>query len=160
MEVKDIRQQQAQRVLWFNRYLWQRYSLIFFFFIDLYWAMFAIGSGAMSAILPVGLLVLGTLAVFEQFKLYYKHTNQLNWAKRAFIAQLVAFLFCGGTGFFEPLFTSVFPFMVYQSMTVQVLWVGAAILSGLCLLNLHGLKSISHNTDRFYQRMVASLKVD
>ncbi|MDK6804737.1 hypothetical protein [Aerococcus sp. UMB7834] len=152
-ENKKIREKQTKKVIKFNRFLWQRYSLTLFFFVNLYWFIFTIGSHSLGVLLPLVLLVSNTMALIEQFKLYNRPSNHLKCSRKHFIYQLLNLIVVVISLFSQSLFEQIFPFIAYQSSGI-ILIVMTNLLGGiLSLLNLHAVKAIYNNNDDYYRKI-------
>ena len=152
-KVDDIRREQAEKVLWFNRSLWQRYSVTLFFFVNLYWFIFSLFTEIRAVVIPFILLIFSAFALGEQVKIYAKPTNDLKYSRRFFIAQLIMSLVLLLVSFSREDFNIVFPFLVYKWECQLLVAIMLLISIMICLLNMHALRSIKHNTDKFYLEM-------
>ncbi|MDK7050068.1 hypothetical protein ACWOE5_04850 [Aerococcus sanguinicola] len=153
VENKKIREKQTKKVIKFNRFLWQRYSLTLFFFVNLYWLIFTIGSYSLGAVLPLMLLISNSIALIEQFKLYNRPTNHLKWSRKHFIHQMLNLIVVVISLFSQSLFEQVFPFISYQSSGITLVVITNLLGGVLSLLNLHALRAIYNNNDDYYRKI-------
>ncbi|MCZ0717594.1 hypothetical protein [Aerococcus kribbianus] len=150
---KELIEKQSKQVLLFNRFLWLRYSLALLFFINFYWFIFLIGMKSYGAILPLILLFLNIPSLAEQIKLYSHHKNNLTYARYFFVFQVIILGILGIIINLEIFFNLFFPFLIFNSLSLGLIYIVMFIILGISLLNLHALKSIRHNTDTFYQKL-------
>ncbi|WP_294965335.1 hypothetical protein [uncultured Gilliamella sp.] len=140
--------------LYFNRFLAIRYSTAFFLFLNLYWAVFLIGSNSFVASLPIVIFVLAILTSFEQIKLYRNHNNYLPYAKLFYQTILISYSIV-----IILLYTSWFHFFFpFLKDTQEVLNTIMGLLIGCLLiafLMLKKLKRIQCNADKHFQRICA-----
>lgn len=140
--------------LYFNRFLAIRYSTAFFLFLNLYWAIFLIGSMSIAAILPIVIFLLGILTIYEQIKLYRNHNNFLPYAK--FFYQTILITCCVLTiSLYTSLYRFFFPFLKDTQdvlTTIMGLMLGSLLISFLMLKKL---KKIQCNKDKHFQRIQA-----
>lgn len=153
VENKKIREKQTKKVIKFNRFLWQRYSLTLFFFVNLYWFIFTIGSYSLGALLPFVLLVSNTIALVEQFKLYNRPNNHLKWSRKHFIYQMLNLIVVAISLFSQSLFEQIFPFIAYQSPGITLIVITNFLGGILSLLNLHAVRAIYNNNDDYYRKI-------
>lgn len=138
--------------LYFNRFLAIRYSTAFLLFLNLYWAVFLLGSKSYTAILPITLFILGALTAFEQVKLYRNHDNFLPFAKLFFQMML---LMCGMLviTLYTSLFHLFFPFLKDSQPVLNTI-MGLLIGSGvIAFLMLKRLAKIQRNEDKHFKRI-------
>lgn len=136
----------------FARYILLRYSLAFFFFANLYWAMILVYKSSPVIILPILALILIVLASAEQLRLYGKKEAVLTWTKRSFQLQGVTNLIALLLVVFPGQYSSVFPIFA-ANFTGKAVVVGLQLLGlALVLLNLRKIGRIERKTDRFYLR--------
>lgn len=160
MEQKIKRQQHqketAVKNFRYNRYLFLRYLLALFFFVNLYWTLSLILSGMATALIPGSLLVFSLLAVSEHVKLYSMKEfsgNPLKFNRLYYLVQIgvnaVMILF-SLSGFGYQLF---FPFLQTTLSARGVISGILAIGGGLSFLGIQRAQKISQNTDKHYQYM-------
>jgi hypothetical protein len=69
--MEDAKQAQSLKSMKFNRFLWFRYVTAAFFFTNLYWSVLLIGSGGLTWLIPVGLLLVDLAVTVEQTRKYW-----------------------------------------------------------------------------------------
>lgn len=149
-----IHQKASLTNLYFNRFLAVRYSTALFLFLNLYWLVFLLGSLSFMAILPAMIFILGTLASFEQIKLYRQHQNRLPFAKLFY--QTIFISYCMVTiTVYSSLFHLFFPFLKVAPTTLTTIFVLLLGCLTISLLMLYKLKKIERNKDKHYQRILA-----
>ncbi|WP_085247448.1 hypothetical protein [Gilliamella mensalis] len=140
--------------LYFNRFLAIRYTTAFFLFLNLYWAIFLIGSLSIIALLPISLFVLGILTTWEQIKLYRNHCNKLPYA-RLFYQGLAIVLIALIMTLYTPLYHFFYPFLKQTQEAANVLIVLLTVSLIIVLLMLRKLNKIQHNQDLHFKRIQA-----
>ena len=140
--------------LYFNRFLAVRYITAFFLFINLYWAVFLLGSLSIASVLPLVVIVLAMLTSFEQIKLYRNHKNHLRYASLFYRFMLIAITVLI-VSIFTPLFHFFFPFLKNSPEAMNILL--GILLASLffTILILVKLKKIERNEDKHFKRIQA-----
>ncbi|WEV45242.1 hypothetical protein OZX60_00320 [Streptococcaceae bacterium ESL0687] len=151
-ERQKKKQEFAMKNMYFNRFMLIRYVTALFFFSNLYWAIFALGTRSILAVIPVFLLVLSIPVLFEHVNLYGSHANILPATKRYYLLQVmmnVISLLLVPT----PIFSQLFGFMKdtreARIFSSSVLILGI-LIGALILLRL---KKIRLNEDRQFVRI-------
>ena len=140
--------------LYFNRFLAVRYATAFFLFINLYWAVFLMGSLSIAIVLPIMLIILATLTSFEQIKLYRNHKNHLHYASLFYQIMLISIIALI-VSIFTPLFHFFFPFLKNSQESINIL-LGIMLTSLVfTILILIKLKKIERNEDKHFKRIQA-----
>lgn len=140
--------------LYFNRFLAVRYATAFFLFINLYWAVFLMGSLSIAIVLPIMLIILATLTSFEQIKLYRNHKNHLRYASLFYQIMLISIIVLI-VSIFTPLFQFFFPFLKNSQEAINIL-LGIMFTSLVfTILILIKLKKIERNEDKHFKRIQA-----
>lgn len=140
--------------LYFNRFLAVRYATAFFLFINLYWAVFLMGSLSIAIVLPIMLIILATLTSFEQIKLYRNHKNNLRYASLFYQIMLISIIALI-VSIFTPLFHFFFPFLKNSQEAINIL-LGIMLTSLVfTILILIKLKKIERNEDKHFKRIQA-----
>ncbi|MWP62620.1 hypothetical protein [Gilliamella sp. Pas-s25] len=140
--------------LYFNRFLAIRYTVAFFLFLNLYWAIFLMGSLSIIALLPISLFVLGILTTWEQIKLYRNHCNKLPYARLFYRALAIVFVTLMIT-LYTPLYHFFFPFLKQTPDALHVLMVLLTVSLIIITLMLSKLNKIQHNQDLHFKRIQA-----
>jgi hypothetical protein len=160
MTIKKLEMHQKTSLtnLYFNRFLAIRYSTAFFLFINLYWFVFLGGSLSIVAFLPLSILVLAILTMYEQIKLYRIHNNRLPYAKALYSALSViciVLLISVNTSLFH-LFFPFFKNTQYVLNSVMVVLTASLLINFLLLKKI---KKIELNKDKSFQRIQAYQQV-
>jgi hypothetical protein len=71
----------AQKNMRFNRFLIFRYMTAIFFFINLYWVLLNLVHWTVFGLVPVVLLLVDGMIIFEQTKKYWQPSNRLKLTK-------------------------------------------------------------------------------
>lgn len=157
---KDLKRHQKMSLtnLYFNRFLAIRYATAFFLFLNLYWAIFLIGSTSIATILPIFLFILGLLTAFEQIKLYRNHSNRLPYANFFYRTLLIT---CIGLiiTLYIPLYHLFYPFLKNTQYVLNVLTtflIGNLFIIFLVLFKLNKIKC---NEDKHFKRIQAYEKI-
>ena len=140
--------------LYFNRFLAVRYITAFFLFINLYWAVFLLGSLSIAFALPLVLIVLATLTSFEQIKLYRNHKNHLRYASLFYRIMLIAITVLI-ISIFTPLFHFFFPFLKNSPEAINIVLGILSVSLFFTILILIKLKKIERNEDKHFKRIQA-----
>lgn len=151
-DINYYRMKQSKDVLFFNRFLWLRYTLAAMFFINLNWLLFSLGY---SIVLPLLLLILGLLSLFEQVMIYGKRDKKtLPFAKCYFISQsFISFLGMVSVLLNSQLF-KLYPFLKTSNEAIWFIVGLNLILITICLLNLRHLRKVSLKQDKFYSNVI------
>lgn len=151
--IEKSREEWTVKSMKFNRFLWQRYSLAIFFFANLQWFASNLYVNWTFAIYPALLLILSTVAIFENFSLMTNHRNILPFTNGYCWTQLTVniVLAIGLTN--ERLFGLLFPFFGFNTITRQVL--GLILVAGMIisLLNIVHLRRVRFNKDKSFLRI-------
>lgn len=146
------RKKLSLKTMHFNRYLLIRYISAGFFFTNLYWLILLYLSQSRLLFLPLFLIIVILMSVFEQAKLYSTPTNVVPRTTNYYRLQLIV-----STGLllvtFTPLFSFLFPFM-NKGVSGRA-FIAVFLLTGclLCLWIQNRLRNISLNHDKHYQRI-------
>ena len=140
--------------LYFNRFLAVRYTTAFFLFLNLYWAVFLMGSLSIAIVLPLLLILFATLTSFEQIKLYRNHQNHLRYASLFYRIMLVSVIMLI-ISIYTPLFHFFFPFLKYSQEALNVLLGILAASLVFTIFILLKLKKIERNEDKHFKRIQA-----
>ncbi|WP_386694485.1 hypothetical protein [Lonepinella sp. MS14435] len=150
--VTPHKQQMILRSLYFNRFLFVRYTTAFLFFSTLVWCCAMFLSQATFLFVPLLILSLLGIASFEQVKMYYKHNTAAPLTSRIFQFLLVGYsllmLIC-----LTPYEKQLFPFVQNHQSRILEGYFGVVII--LTLLVLKKLNTIRANKDTHYQRIMA-----
>lgn len=140
--------------LYFNRFLAIRYATALFLFLNLYWAIFLLGSSSIAVILPISLFVLSVFTAFEQVRLYRNHCNKLPYASfffRTLLASCILLLIT----LYTPLFQFFYPFLNNTQNVLNVLIALLAVSFFISFMMLKRLNKIKHNQDKHFKRVQA-----
>ena len=85
--IEKNRQDMSLKSMQFNRFMMVRYATAFFFFVNLYWALLM--RHTWVVVIPLVIMVIASLAIVEQIKLFGTHTNQLVYSKLFFRTQAI-----------------------------------------------------------------------
>ncbi|OTQ76454.1 hypothetical protein [Gilliamella apis] len=140
--------------LYFNRFLAVRYATAFFLFINLYWAVFLLGSLSIAIVLPLLLIVMATLTSFEQIKLYRNHKNHLRYASLLYRTLLISIIVLM-VSIYTPLFHFFFPFLKNSPEAVNIILGILAASLVFTIFILIKLKKIERNEDKHFKRIQA-----
>lgn len=140
------------RNLKFGRYLLLRYTLAFFFFINLYWLLTCLIDVRFAVVFPTTALIVMIRAIIEQFTLLSRHGASLHWTKLALAYQLllqiivIMFIMFGEISQLFPIFTNT-----GASNVLLICWqiVGAMIV----VYSWRRCEQIEKNMDRYFFRM-------
>ncbi|WP_242651965.1 MULTISPECIES: sugar transporter [Leuconostoc] len=150
--IEKNRQDMSLKSMQFNRFMLIRYATAFFFFVNLYWALIMRHTWVVA--LPLLLIVITSLAIIEQIKLFGQHSNQLRFSKIYFRSQIVAnAMLIIST--MTPLFSSLFQFInnTWQNRVIVLFLLLLGIL--LLLVVNKRLNLISVDQDKYYARLIA-----
>lgn len=152
-ELDSQKKKMSLKSMYFNRFLMIRYVIALFLFSNLYWFVFAIGTGNLTALVPAVLLFFAGRAIFEQILQLDNHRNQIPKAKHFFLLQLIVNALILIVSLFGSV-TSIFPF--FQNTNQTNSFVQVIVLFGLLLavLNLRKIHRIENNKDTHFQRIV------
>jgi hypothetical protein len=148
----EMHQKTSLTNLYFNRFLAIRYSTAFFLFINLYWFVFLGGSLSIVAFLPLSILVLAILTMYEQIKLYRIHNNRLPYAKALYSTLsiiCIVLLISVNTSLFH-LFFPFFKNTQYVLNSVMIVLTASLLINFLLLKKI---KKIELNKDKSFQRI-------
>lgn len=140
--------------LYFNRFLAIRYATALFLFLNLYWAIFLLGSSSIAVILPISLFILSVFTAFEQVRLYRNHCNQLPYASFFFRALLVSCILLL-IMLYTPLFQFFYPFLSNTQEVLNVLIALLMVSMLISFLMLKRLNKIKYNQDKHFKRIKA-----
>lgn len=137
----------------FSRYLLFRYSLVLFFFTNIYWMMGLLLERNFLIAVPILLNILFFMASLEQFELYSLKHPVFQKTKRAFaIQQIVSFLLV--VVCISPLFKRVFPLLsdsvISRGVALMTVLVGILLIH----VNLNKIVKITQNKDAFYLKCI------
>ena len=147
--IEQARRETSLKTMYFNRFLFIRYIMAFFFFTNIYWVCCLIMSNSIYLLIPGINLVFMVLAVWEQCKMY---SSPINDAKNTVIAYKIIM----GINIFiiitliTPIFNKLFPFLnnnIKSHMLILGVVFGGIVLSGI---SLRKLKMIRDCTDKQY----------
>jgi len=144
--------------LYFNRFLAVRYSTAFFLFLNLYWAVFLLGSRSMVVILPLFLFVLSIFTALEQIKLYRNHSNKLPYAHFFYKVILLTSIILLIT-LYSPLYNVFYPFLKNTQHVLNILTVLLVVSLSISFLMLKKLNKIKLNQDKHFARVEAYKKI-
>jgi hypothetical protein len=150
--IEKNRQDMSLKSMQFNRFMMVRYATAFFFFVNLYWALLM--RHTWVVVIPLVIMVIASLAIVEQIKLFGTHTNQLVYSKLFFRTQAilnVALMISTMT----PLFASLFQFVNNTSNNRYTVLFLLLLGTGLILVVNRRLNLIASNHDKYYSRLVA-----
>ncbi|WEV60740.1 hypothetical protein OZX68_00335 [Streptococcaceae bacterium ESL0729] len=151
-EREKKKQEFTMKNMYFNRFMLIRYATALFFFSNLYWAIFALGTRSVLALIPVFLLILSIPVLFEHVNLYGNHTNLLPATKRYYLLQVIMNLVSLAlipSSIFGQVFSFVKNTQEARIFTASILALGI-LIGALILLKL---KKISLNEDRQFIRI-------
>jgi len=140
--------------LYFNRFLAVRYTTAFFLFLNLYWAIFLLGSLSITAILPCFLFALSLFTALEQIKLYRNHCNKLPYAYFFYGALLASSILLLIT-LYSPLYYLFYPFLKNTQDVLNILTVLLMVSLFVSFLMLKKLNKIKRNQDKHFERIQA-----
>lgn len=153
LSLDERRRKTSRDVSYYNRFLWQRYTLAFLFFFNLNLAIFTLGTSPFFVV-PLVLLVLTALGLFENVKLYANPSNQVKKTKVAFKAQLVLASLMLVSIPSEGIFKFMFPFLNYQKDALILIFIVATLMIVVGLLNLSTINKIARNEDNYFKKVV------
>lgn len=152
LTIERKRTEMSLKSMQFNRFMLIRYATAFFLFINLYWAI--IMRQTVVALIPVVLMLIASLAIIEQIKLFGHHTNQLTYSKVFFRSQLIVnIILMISTP--TSLFTFFYQFIQNTSSNRLVVLILLLLSSGLLLIVNKRLGLIAINHDKYYARLIA-----
>ncbi|MFY9284312.1 MAG: hypothetical protein WAO56_09415 [Miniphocaeibacter sp.] len=138
--------------MYFNRYLIVRYTVAFFFFINVYWLISLFLTKSFMVILPCILILFLVFVIFEHVKLYSHHTNKLPRTKLYFKIQLflnIILIILSWTN----LFIKIFPILKITQKTRLLVSVGLLIGIIISYLIIKKLNIIEKNKDKQFERI-------
>lgn len=155
MDHLSVKDQQALKMMAYNRYLFLRYMLAISFFANLNWGIFLIISKSTIAILPILLIILSVGPIYEQLILYNKpfENKELKFSVGYFILQLIINVSLMSTVGIESLYQLLFPFMAnnwYGRIGIIGIQMIGIIISFACI---NKIKKIKKNKDSGYKRL-------
>lgn len=90
-KMEELRKTNAVKSMFYTRYLVVRYTVTFFFFLNLYWALsLYLAENLVLMIWPLALLALAGLAMWEQFKMFTIDQKEAIQTKRLFQTTLIS----------------------------------------------------------------------
>ncbi|WP_392551366.1 hypothetical protein RHO14_07690 [Orbus wheelerorum] len=140
--------------LYFNRFLAIRYTTAFFLFLNLYWAIFLIGSLSFAAILPLFLFILSLFTALEQVKLYRCHSNKLPYAYFFYRVLVVSCIILLIT-LYSRLYNDFYPFLKNTHDVLNILTVLLIFSLSISFLMLKKLNKIKLDQDKHFKRIQA-----
>ena len=156
-EREKIRRKAGMRNFVFNRYMLLRYMLSFLFIANIYWVFLLVDSG-WKMIVPVVLLVLGALSMFEHIRLYGKLetdiTGELRFNQLFFIVQIAVNTTMIGVSLLGVGFSRFFPFLE-TAFEARAFMSGVLAVGGwLSLGSLKRILRIKSGTDKYLKSIL------
>lgn len=117
----------AQKNRNFTRYLIFRYMTAIFFFINLYWALLSLANWTLMGLVPVCLLFVDGVIIFEQTQKYWQPSNRLHRTKLGYWIQAgvnsagIVFILLGWQDRFFPLLASAGRTLLLVSLTLGLI---------------------------------------
>ncbi|GMA69010.1 hypothetical protein GCM10025879_02560 [Leuconostoc litchii] len=149
--IENNRKDMSLKSMQYNRFMLIRYVTALFLFVNLYWAL--IMKNTPIVFLPVGLMVIISLTVIEQIKLFGQHTNQLVYSKMFFRIQLLVnmlLIISTPTSLFTLLFRFINDTKSNRLILSILLFIGLVIL---IIVNKR-ITLIASNSDKYYVRLL------
>lgn len=155
LQRKQLQKETSKKNFRYNRFLLLRYTLAFFFFVNLHLVIFLALGKSLAVIWPLALLFVILPAVFEHVKLYgaseNDSANQLHASDVYLRIQLIVnglLLLSAGTGIG---FQTVLPFLSNTSQTRIFLAILVLLGTALVCICLKRISAIRSNQDKHYQ---------
>lgn len=152
-KMEALRQENAIKTMYYTRYFVVRYAVAFYFFANLYWALLLyLAEIYLPMVLPLTLLALGGLAMWEQFQMFTRDQKEARKTKLFFKATL----FSNSLLLLLTALSShqiFYPFMNGSLKARLVLAVFLAIGLGLAYGMLKKMSVIDSNKDRQHKRI-------
>jgi len=151
-DIEKNRKDMSLKNMQFNRFLFIRYATAFFFFVNLYWAL--IMRQTLIVLIPIAIMIVASLAIVEQIKLFGQHDNQLRYSKFYFRSQLLVNIVLM-VSTITPEFVTLFRFVNNTSQNRLIILVTLLLGSIIVMLVNQRLNLIASNHDKYYSRLVA-----
>lgn len=156
---QDWRKKSAIKTMNYNRFILFRYSLVLFFFTNLYWTMGLVYLGATLWIVPLIFILISIPAISEQVKLNgvtAEDIPTLKWTSGYLYSQIILNIFLLFLVFNEWGMENLF--VIFENNEIMKLLVAGLLVFGLILLhfNVRKIKQIKQNQDRAYNLILKS----
>lgn len=147
------RQEQSVKSMYYNRYLLIRYVIAAIFFTNLYWLICMIMVRSSLYVIPLLLMMILTISMAEQVKIYSAPTNDARYTKYVFVVLLWTNVLLAVMTCFAVPFDQLYPFLLNENKSRGLVLAILFIQICLTLLSLNRLRQIKNNEDKHYCRI-------
>ncbi|ASS97891.1 hypothetical protein B9L19_00455 [Geobacillus thermocatenulatus] len=147
------RQEQSVKSMYYNRYLLIRYVMAVIFFANLYWFICMIMVHSFLHVIPLLLMMILTISMAEQVKIYSAPTNDARYTKYVFLVLLWINVLLAVMACFTAPFGQLYPFLINENKSRGLVLAILFLQICLILVSLNRLRQIKNNEDKHYYRI-------